>query len=151
MDNKQLGYFFAKVADSSNPNSCWEWVGAKSSAGYGQMTLTNDGVRRKEYAHRLSYREFVGQIASNKEIDHLCRNRSCVNPTHLEAVTRKVNNARGESPSAKNLRKMYCPQGHPYAGSNLCVSKEGHRFCRTCKNLRHKLWLRKKRQGVGAT
>jgi len=106
---------------------CWHWIGDLQKNGYGRL-----GVGRKHHlAHRISYRLFNGEIPDGLEIDHLCRNRSCVNPDHLETVTRRVNQARGETLAANNNAKTHCPRGHEYAGYNLRV-RRGKRECREC-------------------
>lgn len=117
---EQEARFWAKVVVVE---SCWEWVGATSN-GYGQMKA--DGKAKS--AHRLSYEHHVGPIPDGLTLDHLCRNKRCVNPSHLEAVTHHENVLRGESGSAVNARKTHCPAGHPYAGES------GKRRCRACKN-----------------
>lgn len=108
-------------------SGCWLWNGTLSasprSSGY---ALVN-----REYAHRVSYEVFVGPIPEGLEIDHLCRIRHCVNPDHLEPVTRRENLLRGDTFAARNARKTHCPQGHSYSGENLYVYKGG-RKCRTC-------------------
>ncbi len=90
------------------------------------------GLLDRTLAHRLSYEAFVGPIVDNLTIDHLCRNRWCVNPTHLEAVPLATNVMRGESPPAKNARKTHCPKGHPYDESNTHVTSKGWRICKAC-------------------
>ena len=123
-----------RILDNSipEPNSgCWFWLGTLTAAGYGVI-----GVNYKKfYAHRLSYEAFKGNIPEGLEIDHLCRVRCCVNPDHLEAVTHRVNNQRGDTgkaTGARNKAKTHCPRGHPYSGLNLYVSSKGARHCRTC-------------------
>jgi hypothetical protein len=71
-------------------SSCWEWQGYVMKSGYGQAGHN----RRPQYVHRLSYAVFVGPIPDGLHIDHLCRNRRCIKPTHLEAVTQAENNRR---------------------------------------------------------
>jgi hypothetical protein len=105
-------------------DGCWVWNGAPMNTGYGQY--------RNRLAHRLVYELLVGPIPESLTLDHLCRNRICVNPAHLEPVTFKENVLRGESLPARNARKTHCPQGHPYDEENTYVSPRGWRQCRTC-------------------
>jgi hypothetical protein len=84
---------FEDVVDIQGPDGCWEWTSTRMSAGYGQMW---DGTRgRTQGAHRLFYEAFIGPIPEGLELDHLCRNRACVRPDHLEPVTRRENLLRG--------------------------------------------------------
>jgi hypothetical protein len=110
--------------------SCWLWRGAiQRSNGYGRFW---DGERVLG-AHQFIYRLTFGQIPDGLEIDHLCRVRNCVNPNHLEAVTRRINTLRGESLPARQSRKTHCDKGHPLAGANL-IRRGNHRTCRICAN-----------------
>lgn len=111
-----------------DPSGCWLWTGLVTKRGYGMFSV----AKRLYTPHRVSYREFKGPIEIGNEIDHLCRVRRCVNPEHLESVTKRENILRGESFSAKNARKTHCKQGHPYAGENL-MHHNGQRMCRTCR------------------
>lgn len=115
---------------------CWVWNGALDANGYGRL-----GGRKwsTNLAHRLSYIEFVGPIPEGMTIDHLCRNRRCINPAHLEPVTIAENVMRGESLPAINARKTHCPQGHPYDDENTYRNPStGHRLCRACNRERHR-------------
>jgi len=102
--------------------------------GYGRLTI--DGKR--EYAHRFSYKLFVGPILAGLTIDHLCRNTLCVNPAHLEAVVIDENVARGIGPTAMNKRKTHCRSGHPLDALNTYVTSRGRRECRKCRARRER-------------
>ncbi len=110
-------------------NGCWEWTGTRQTAqapaaGYGQVIV--DGQRCP--AHRVAYEALVGPIPQGLECDHLCRNRPCVNPSHIEPVTSSVNTLRGDH---WERRKKHCPQGHPYDEENTHRYR-GQRVCRRC-------------------
>ena len=119
-------------------DSCWLWHGTCSSEGYARFyTGQNDlGRSTYQYVHRLSFELFKGQIEDGLEIDHLCRVRNCINPEHMEVVTRSVNVLRGIGPPALNARKDHCIHGHPLSGDNLRVQNR-KRWCRECDRLKH--------------
>ncbi len=121
-------------------NGCVEWQGAKDKGGYGRFMSLN--------AHVAAYVIANGDIPpKGLEIDHLCRNRACVNASHLEVVTRKVNVLRGVSPSAQNRRKRSCLRGHPLSGDNLYIRKDGTgRTCKKCRADWARPYMRKKRR-----
>lgn len=114
--------------------SCWLWTGSLTHNGYGRM-----GFRGKVHrAHRLAYELLIGgAIPDGLTLDHLCRERRCVNPAHLEAVPLRVNILRGEGGAALNVRKTRCPAGHPLDGANLRRDGSNRaRRCRACKQAR---------------
>lgn len=110
-----------------SPTTCWEWVGT-ISCGYGQILSGG----RVEPAHRVAYKLFYGDIPEGLHIDHLCRNRKCVNPLHMEAVTCRENILRGVGPASINSKKTYCPKGHEYTEENTFRSKDNSRRCKRC-------------------
>ncbi len=117
--------FWPKVEKSAG---CWEWRGGRAKTGYGQFWRKG----KTELAHRIAYELSVGPIPAGLQLDHLCRNHGCVNPSHLEAVLPKVNYLRGVSPLANNARKTHCANGHVLTGENLYLRPTG-RGCRVCR------------------
>lgn len=110
-------------------NGCWQWLGAKSKrTGYGVISVNN----RAMLAHRVSYMEFRGPIPKRKQIDHLCRNKACVNPDHLEPVTALVNTRRADGPMLRERRRRLasgvCRNGHP----TKIHWSDRHSHCRRC-------------------
>lgn len=111
---------------------CWEWQAGLHEKGYGLFYFHGKIVR----AHQFSWLYFYGQIQPGLQPDHLCRNRGCVNPAHLEAVTSKLNTLRGEGPTAINAKKTHCINGHALTGLNLIETRTSGRQCRECHNIR---------------
>lgn len=110
-----------------NENGCWQWQGAIDKDGYGFFTLN-----KLMSAHRASHLLFKGVINEGNQVDHLCRNRPCVNPDHLEQVTPKVNTLRSPiAPAAINSRKTHCRNGHEYTPINTRMTRN-ERQCKTC-------------------
>lgn len=115
--------------------SCWRWLGSIQSNGYGRCW---DG-RRSTYAHRVLFETLYFPIASKRDLDHLCRNRWCVNPDHLQPVTRSENLRRGlagENVAILQRLKTHCPRGHIYDESNTRHAN-GRRHCRACARARY--------------
>jgi len=122
---------FWSMVDASG--DCWEWTGRIDDVGYGHF-----GARYKApiRAHRYSYLLLVGDIPKHMVIDHLCQNRPCVNPDHLEVVTRRENWLRGTAPNARAFRQNRCRNGHPKV--------EGQLRCATCV----RIYLKKRYPGI---
>lgn len=133
MTADQIDRFWMKVDRSGD---CWPWMGAGRGHGYGAFTISEIVLP----AHRVAYRLVVGPIPDDLHIDHLCRNRACVNPSHLEPVTCKENLRRGVGFVAQNLIKTHCPHGHEYNEENTWRSKTGKRHCRECSRRHRRNW-----------
>ena len=122
--------FLSKIEIDSQTN-CWNWIASKYPNGYGQFVHGLNGRFKGIGAHRYAYELLVGPIPEGLQIDHLCRNRACVNPSHMEAVTQRVNLLRGETIAARQARQTQCVRGHPFNEVNT-YSWKGHRKCRAC-------------------
>ena len=125
-------------------NECWTWTGYLNLDGYGRY---NFGGKRV-LVHRLAYELEIGTIPDGLCIDHLCRNRACCNPKHMEPVDNITNILRGDGWTAKNARKTHCPEGHAYSGKNLWTDKDGRRHCRICLTNIQRLYRKNKRQRI---
>ena len=115
--------------DTGYATPCLTWTGYRQPNGYGKF-----GVNRvAKYAHRVAYEALIGPIPDGLMIDHLCRNRACVNVDHMEAVTNQVNILRGETIMAANAAKTHCDNGHEYTPANTYTRpSDGSRNCRQC-------------------
>lgn len=126
-------------------SGCWEWIGhTNPRTGYGK--IYHNGKHR--LVHRISYESFHGPIEEGLTIDHLCRNRKCVNPDHLEAVTLGENNLRGSGPAAINARKVVCIKGHQLTGKNLYITPDGRRNCTICRTEAVQRWQETRRKAI---
>lgn len=115
-----------KVTESG----CWIWTGEILRNGYGRVS--HRGLRW--LAHRASYTLYVGHIPAGLTIDHLCKVKSCINPSHLEPVTHRENVLRSTGVAAVNAAKTHCIRGHALVDGNLYIQgTEGRaRMCRQC-------------------
>jgi len=143
--------FWSKVDQSAGPDGCWPWSAARNPSGYGMFGMRSEG--RVLGAHRVAYELTFGSIADGLQLDHLCHtnspdcfggidceHRRCVNPTHLEPVTRRENLVRSRANAiALNRDKDNCPAGHRYTDENTRYLNDrsgAHRRCRTCDRQR---------------
>ena len=133
------------MEDRGYETSCWVWDGRKDHKGYGKLYDQGKVV----FAHVKNYRETIGEIPDGLELDHLCRQRDCVNPHHLEPVTHQENCRRGNN-GINSSTKTHCPQGHPYDEANTYHPPGGraHRTCRICRRNASNKYSRKHRSGA---
>lgn len=125
---------FMSLMFEDKKTGCWEWFGNTNKKGYGLFRLNG----RMMAAHRAAYILFIAPFPEGMLADHLCRNRGCVNPKHIEPVTPQENTLRGRS---FQREKTHCPQGHQYSEENTYNTSEGKRQCRICRSAaddRHK-------------
>lgn len=137
MNSNLSDRFWAKVEKTEE---CWEWKAGKSKPGYGRFGVNG----KNRLAHRVSYMLTVGEIPEGKVLDHLCKNKGCVNPAHLEPVDFVENVRRGTAWNpekvaimqaagvAEKKARTHCPAGHPYLGDNLYMYR-GFRACMICR------------------
>ena len=132
--------FYSRLAEYiGRDNECWIYPGALRY-GYGVVSLSINKRPKTFYAHRLAYAHLCGPIPEGLQIDHLCRNRACFNPAHLEAVTQQANIARGEA-GRKNMTKTLCAKGHELAGANVSIrTKASGRTFRVCLACKRERW-----------
>jgi len=109
---------------------CWKWLASKTKTGYGRFRSGKECIP----SHRFSFELYKGKVPEGLEINHICNNTSCVNPSHLEAITHQENCLKGDvGNNNQNSRKTHCQKGHPITGDNLYMLPDGRRQCVICK------------------
>lgn len=127
MNKQWIHQFLSKLTITKS--GCWEWTASVDSSGYGIFW-----IGRRISSHRFIFEYYYGHICPDLQLDHLCRNRKCSNPLHLEQVTNKENSHRGMSPWGINSRKTYCIRGHKLTEDNI-YRYGSSRVCKTCKQI----------------
>ncbi len=136
MNGFDAATFWAKVSKGDN---CWEWTGYVNKRGYGEYMSEYLTTR---LVHRIAYALIKGELPK-EALDHLCRNKVCCNPAHLEPVS-NLTNVRRSNIGQHWANKTHCPQGHEYDEENT-IAQHGSRVCRSCKNLRNRERMRERR------
>lgn len=119
-------------------NGCWEWIAYIDNNGYGRISINS----KSRLAHRVMYMITNKKLNKSLEIDHLCKNRKCINPKHLEEVEAIENTKRGDA-WLYNINKTHCRKGHQYDKDNTYIYSDGRRACRKCDRLRPSRYKKK--------
>lgn len=139
MDSREAVRLYAKI-EVSTEHDCWLWTGSLDKYGYGKFRAGGKCLSTS----RFSYLLHKGEIPQGLVVDHICRNRRCVNPEHLRLLTNAENVLCGEGRTAKQARQTHCKRGHPLFGENLWFNpKAKERQCRTCHRDRNRINMRR--------
>lgn len=133
-NSKRDRHFFEKLVEgiALGAGGCWVWLRGRDSDGYG-IAYVGGKPRR---AHKAAYESMVAPVPAGLQLDHLCRNTSCVNPEHLEPVTPRENVRRSNHITYRTAARPACSHGHAYDVENTRIDKRGHRVCVTCAKRR---------------
>jgi hypothetical protein len=143
----QIKLNFVNKINFNGKDDCWEWMGGKCY-GYGIFSVNRGNKKKSFRAHRFAYTLQNGEIDLELVLDHLCENKSCVNPGHLEAVTVKENTFRcKKAPSTINKDKVFCKHGHEFDIENTYIyssgTHKGERKCRKCHQIQEQMRRKK--------
>lgn len=134
----------SSLYEQRGPSDCWPWTGATHEGGYGVRRDSRKGHGRP--AHRVVWESLKGEIPAGLVVDHVCRNRLCVNPAHLRLVTPRVNTLENSvGVAAVNAGKTRCIRGHEFTADNTMTRRNGRRTCRICVRASNRsyYWARK--------
>ncbi|HEY8309405.1 MAG TPA: HNH endonuclease signature motif containing protein [Gemmatimonadaceae bacterium] len=149
MNEKDLTRFLSKVRVL--PDGCWQWTGSFFSNGYAYFHTGTRQSRKANLGHKIAYEHFVGPVPNGLQLDHVatCRHRWCVNPAHVETVTRKVNMQRAVPFNHfgvyDRVKPTHCPQGHEYTPENTYMYANGNYYCKECNRAASRLTYHKKK------
>lgn len=143
LSESQIERFWDKVDVPEQISCCWEWTRSKVPAGYGHVNINYQTL----YAHRIAYELLIGPIPGNQWIDHLCKNKSCCNPDHLQLTTPRENILRSNNMAARHARLTHCVNGHELNDENTYASQraKGSRMCITCTRAHAKSYQLKRK------
>jgi len=137
LSNDAVNILMNKIKIPENKNKCWEWIGTIGKSGYSKVYL---GKGFSERAHRIMYEYLISRIPDERQIDHLCKNKICVNPNHLKIVTAQENIDR-RIHNNQNMDKTHCKRGHEFTLNNFYIIKlkngKTGRSCKKCIKLRN--------------
>lgn len=135
--------FLSKI-DKKSDDECWMWLGTVATGGYGRF----QSYKNRYLAHRISYFIHHGHVDKNLLVDHICRNRLCVNPKHLRQVDERTNTLENSAgPAYMNKIKEYCIHGHEYSKENTGFDpKKTRRYCLLCKKESNRLYRLKNKK-----
>lgn len=124
----------ARLSRSDPETGCWVWIGSKDKDGYGKVNARLSDGTKVYLAHRMTYMYFVGGIPPDKEVDHKCKNTSCINPNHLRLLTHRENVEAGDYKTHhRNAVKTHCIHGHALTAENTRIQRHKNTVMRHCK------------------